>query len=82
MSRWPYGTLFFQPGECFDCGICLHGIYTGSNVVRLTCCNSCVFHAECLRNQINEYGNKYCVLCGQAIVAKNPPAIEEPIINE
>ena len=27
LSKWPYGSLFFQEGEYFDCGICIRGIW-------------------------------------------------------
>ena len=37
ISKAPYGSMMFQPGEYFDCGICLQGIWSGSNVVRLAC---------------------------------------------
>lgn len=36
ISKWPYGALFFQPGEYFDCAICFQGIWKGSDVVQLT----------------------------------------------
>ena len=55
ISRLPYGPLFYQPGEFFDCGICLGGIWRSESVVRLSCSlssndnNCCVFHSECLR---------------------------------
>ena len=37
MSKFPYGSMFFQGGEYFDCGISLEGIWSGENVVRLAC---------------------------------------------
>lgn len=51
MGKMPYGAMFFQPGEYYDCGICLEGIWSGANVVRLTCGgdDQCVFHADCIR---------------------------------
>jgi len=36
-SKWPYGALFFQEGEYFDCAICLEGIWSGNDVSRLNC---------------------------------------------
>ena len=63
MSKRPYGALFFEEGEYFDCGICLAGIWKGSDVVRLGCDEKHVFHEKCLRDQISGFGNKYCVIC-------------------
>jgi len=39
MNKLPFGAVFFQEGENFDCGICYESIYsiTGSKVVRLAC---------------------------------------------
>ena len=64
-SRMPYGSLFFQEGEYFDCAICLEGIWQGSTVVRLACGDedSHAFHSDCLRDQVALHGNKYCVVC-------------------
>jgi|Transcript_9214 uncharacterized membrane protein len=77
ISRMPYGAMFFQPGEYYDCAICLEGIWSGANVVRLTCGgdDKCVFHADCLRQQLVA-GNAYCVCCEQPIVVQNPPPAE------
>ena len=30
MSKMPYGSLFFEEGEYFDCGVCLAGIWKGN----------------------------------------------------
>lgn len=49
ISKLPYGALFFQEGEFFDCGICLEGIWSGNDVCRLNCNQNHVYHAECLR---------------------------------
>lgn len=49
MSKMPYGSLFFEEGEFFDCGICISGHWKGNQVVRLGCNNKHVYHAECLR---------------------------------
>jgi len=50
LSKLPYGSLFFQEGEFYDCGICMHGIWKESKVVALICDEKHVFHEECLRN--------------------------------
>lgn len=83
MSRMPYGALFFQEGEYFDCAICLEGIWSGSKVCRLNCNSQHVYHTECLRNQVNEHGNKYCVLCvSNPISVQNPPAPDTDLTEE
>ena len=33
LSKLPYGALFFQEGEFYDCGICMHGIWKDAKVV-------------------------------------------------
>lgn len=63
LSKLPYGPLFFQEGEFYDCGICMHGIWKEQRVVALACDEKHVYHEECLRSQIEEFSNKYCVLC-------------------
>ena len=52
ISFWPYGSLFFEEGEYFDCAICLQGIWKGQIVVRLNCEQNDrhVYHADCLRD--------------------------------
>lgn len=77
MSELPYGALFFQEGEFFDCGVCLASIWVGQDVVRLSCGETHVFHEECLRMQISTHNNKYCVLCPAPIQVINPPPLEE-----
>lgn len=77
MSKFPYGALFFQEGEYFDCGVCLATIWIGQDVVRLSCGKDHVFHEECLREQISIHSNKYCVLCSAPITVINPPSLEE-----
>ena len=76
----PYGALFFEEGEYFDCANCLEGIWTGASVVRLTCGgdDKHVFHADCIRDQVAIENNLYCVICGQPIVVQNPPPAETP----
>ena len=64
----PYGSLFFQEGEYYDCGLCMSGIWKEARVVALGCDEKHVFHEECLRRQVEEYNNKYCVLCDNPTV--------------
>ena len=71
----PYGSLMFEEGEYFDCGICLSGIWSGTEVCRLN--SGHVYKAECLVNQVRTHGNKYCVLSHQPISVQNPPDPEE-----
>ena len=83
IPSWPFGSLFFQSGEFFDCAICFGGIWKGSDVVQLTCsctgnADKCCFHADCLRDQVALHGNSYCVMCEQPLVVANPPPPEEP----
>ena len=63
LAKLPYGSLFFQEGEYFDCGICISGNWKEARVVALACNELHVFHEECLREQVEQYSNKYCVLC-------------------
>ena len=63
VSVLPYGSFFYEEGEYFDCGICLNGIWKGEDVVALTCNEKHVFHADCLRKQVNVFSQKYCILC-------------------
>ena len=73
-NRLYYGAFFFQPGEYFDCAICLCGIWPGQEVVRLNSFNEKgierygnddkfnTYHAQCLKDQICIKKNQYCVL--------------------
>ena len=76
LAKLPYGSLFFQEGEFFDCGICISGNWKEARVVALACNELHVFHEECLREQVEQYSNKYCVLCDTPTVimpcAKRP----------
>ena len=87
MSKLPYGSLLFQPGEYFDCGICMKGIWVGEKVVALSCNPNHVFHADCLRSQINDYQNKFCILCDVALpvpmgILEKPPMEVTPAAAE
>ena len=77
VGKMPYGSLFFQPGEYFDCGYCITGNWRGQEVVALACTDACVFKADCLRKQVAVDGNGYCVLCHVPIIVKPPPPITE-----
>lgn len=78
ISAMPYGALFFEEGEFFDCAICLEGIWKGQSVCRLTCNQEDrhVFHTDCLRSQVANHNNQYCVLCHQPILVSEPPVPE------
>ena len=67
-TKLPYGSLFFQEGEYFDCGACMHGIWKNAKVVALHCDEKHVYHEECLRNQVQVHSMKYCVLCATPTV--------------
>ena len=71
VSKWPYGTLFFQSGEYFDCALCLKGIWAEDKIVKLACNNGHVFHKLCLESCVKS-GMRCCALCNQPIVAVPP----------
>lgn len=70
LSRMPYGALFFEEGEYYDCGVCFEGIYKGTTVVRLVCGGDDrhVFHYDCILTQVSKHANQYCVLCHSPMV--------------
>lgn len=68
IGKLPLGAILFQ--EKFDCGICFQGniLIEKCSVVRCACnpANH-IFHEECLRSQLVDHSNKYCVLCHKPI---------------
>lgn len=62
----PFGTLYFQEGLYFDCGICLKG-FGSSEVIGLTCHENHVYHPRCLKEYLSIRGNSACILCGLEI---------------
>lgn len=76
ISKLPLGSIAFQEGESFDCGICYDSHYsvTGTKVVQLECGH--VYHSECMRAQIAGHSNKYCVLCHKPVnIVPKPEAV-------
>lgn len=74
MGKLPLGAIFFYPGESFDCGICFEATGLGiHDVVRCGCNQTHVYHSNCLRSQIADNNNKFCVLCHTEITIAPKP---------
>ena len=63
---WPFSTFFFQQGDLFDCGLCLHAFWEGEQAVQLQCAKSHAFHAACLKEYVQSNG-KCCIYCSTPI---------------
>merc|ERR1712060_89337 len=65
MGKLPLGAIWFQAGEKFDCAICFTSMYdpSGETKVVKTSCGH-YYKEQCLRTQIVDHNNKYCVLSG------------------
>ena len=72
MSNMPYGALFFQGGEEFDCSLCLNAMWKGQEVVRVVGSDDLVFHVDCLKEYI-EVSKKTSLPCGTPIVIQVAP---------
>ena len=70
LSKLPYGAVFFEPGEMFDCPLCLTGLSAGSEVVRLE--SGAVYRPSCLKDYI-ELNYRTCVVTNSPIVIGKPP---------
>ena len=70
LSRLPYGAIFFEPGEMFDCPLCLTGLSAGSEVVKLE--SGEVYRPSCLKDYI-ELNNRTCIISKSPIVIAKPP---------
>ena len=63
---WPFSSFFFQQGDLFDCGLCLHAFWEGEQAVQLQCAKSHAFHAACLKEYVENNG-KCCIYCSSPI---------------
>ena len=52
IRNMPFGSLFFQEGLYFDCGLCHQGFWSSEEIVCLSCSEFHVFHPKCLKKSI------------------------------
>jgi hypothetical protein len=49
----PYGAIFFQEGETFDCPLCLEGIWKDTEIVKVVNGEEeCYYKADCLKEYV------------------------------
>jgi hypothetical protein len=69
----PFGSLFFQEGLYFDCGLCLQGFWASEEIVGLACSELHVFHPKCLKKYIEAVDTQLsCNLCQVSIQISEP----------
>lgn len=76
----PFGSLYFQEGLYFDCGICLQGFWAEEEVVGLACDENHVYHPNCLVKFLQSAQNysadnqhkDSCNICGMIISIAEP----------